>query len=330
MPVAQVTGRAVFTIVGIIYLLWAVTSLLGERAPLDRTITRLYAVLIIAFFLSIPYATDPMHALREWFRFLAHSSVFWITVFTLCRKSDGVAQLMKGFGFGGLALLAALYLRWIIDAQYSNFQPSQRMLEDNLPFLTPFLLHFMRNWLPMKYRTGSTIAVVSLVLIYIIFSQGRAALLGLLVALLAYTTLVLHWRLRMGVAAALLLLAVSVSFDSQRFIRGADLSGSFTEIVDQFTNQRTQIWRHALSAHPRNVMVGVGIGNVNREQLVLSLKVGRENKVVMAKHLHNFLFDAWYETGIIGLLALLFWLATAFRRGFDTWRLKKQPYCAQA
>lgn len=237
---------------------------------------------------------------------------------------------MKGFGFGGLALLAALYLRWIIDAQYSNFQPSQQLLEDNLPFLTPFLLHFMRNWLPMKYRTGSTIAVVSLVLIYIVFSQGRAALLGLLVALLAHTTLVLHWRLRMGVAAALLLLAVSASFDSQRFIRGADLSGSFTELVDQFTNQRTQIWRHALSAHPRNVMVGVGIGNVNREQLVLSLKVGRENKVVMVKHLHNFLFDAWYETGIIGLLALLIWLATAFKRGFDTWRLKKQPYCAQA
>lgn len=128
------------------------------------------------------------------------------------------------------------------------------------------------------------------------------------------------------------MIALIITVGNERFTRGAAVGQSFTEMMDSFTSERTELWRNALSNPPRNPFFGVGIGNGSREQATLSVTVIRkhETKIVRLKHLHNFLLDAWYETGLFGLGALLFWLVEVLRRGLVAWREHKPPYSAHA
>jgi teichuronic acid biosynthesis protein TuaE len=50
----------------------------------------------------------------------------------------------------------------------------------------------------------------------------------------------------------------------------------------------------------------------------LSFKIG--NDQIQVKHLHNFLMDAWYETGLLGLGALLALIGAVFGRLARVWR----------
>jgi O-antigen ligase len=51
---------------------------------------------------------------------------------------------------------------------------------------------------------------------------------------------------------------------------------------------------------------------------VLRFKIGEGWHEV--KHLHNFLLDAWYETGLLGLGVLLALIGTVFGRLAQVWR----------
>jgi len=62
------------------------------------------------------------------------------------------------------------------------------------------------------------------------------------------------------------------------------------------------------------------MGNARRNKAMMRMEIGRQKRVKEAKHLHNFLLDAWYETGIIGLMSLLAWLGLMLRRGVRAWR----------
>lgn len=194
LPLAQVTGRAVFTILGIVFLVWAGASLYGQRITLDRTVVSRYGVLLVAFLLSVPGATDSVQALSEWSHYLVYTSVFLIVALTLSTNSEGAPQLIRAFGLCGLALLAVLYLLLIVDVQRPGFKPTLSMHEDNLPFLTPFILYLINENLPLKHRKWTALAAGFLITAYVVLSEGRAALAGLIVALMSYAILVLGWR----------------------------------------------------------------------------------------------------------------------------------------
>ena len=69
---------------------------------------------------------------------------------------------------------------------------------------------------------------------------------------------------------------------------------------------------------PERAWLGVGIGNEADASAVLSFKIG--NVSVQVKHLHNFLMDIWYETGLLGLGALLALFGAVFGRLARVWR----------
>jgi hypothetical protein len=48
---------------------------------------------------------------------------------------------------------------------------------------------------------------------------------------------------------------------------------------------------------------------------------GPERAPIVVKHLHNFVLDCWYETGLIGVGALFLWLGVFFARGARRWRV---------
>ncbi|CAN5878681.1 hypothetical protein BH20PSE1_BH20PSE1_01960 [soil metagenome] len=59
LPLAQILGRAVFTLSAIFFLAWALTSVVGEKLEVERSIVVLYAALVVAFLLGVPGAAEP-------------------------------------------------------------------------------------------------------------------------------------------------------------------------------------------------------------------------------------------------------------------------------
>ena len=68
-----------FTLCAIFFLAWALTSVVGEKLEVERSIVVLYAVLVVAFILGVPGAAEPDTGFKEWCKFLAYSSGFFLS-----------------------------------------------------------------------------------------------------------------------------------------------------------------------------------------------------------------------------------------------------------
>ncbi len=317
-PLAQISGRAVFTVLEIGYYVWAVLSLWGLRIDSERALRLCYGLLLLTFFVGIPGAESAGHALREWAMFAARSAIFFLTLGVLQRVDAGPERLLRAFGVAGLAVLVVLYFKLALALGKPGFDPRFALLEDNLPFLTPFMLLWARGRRP--YGPWLTAPVIAAVLMYILYSEGRAALLGLATALGLYAVLALGYRARSVLALGLALAMLGLAAAPELLLRGAGLQGSPVDILDRLTSQRTHFWREALASPPEDLLTGVGMGNVGRGEASLSFPREGGGPPTEVKHLHNFVLDAWYETGSLGLAALLGWLACTLLRGVRAWR----------
>ncbi|MBI5460821.1 MAG: O-antigen ligase family protein, partial [Gammaproteobacteria bacterium] len=267
-----------------------------------------------AYLLSIPGALEARAGFHEWIKFALHTLAFYISLVVLARQPEALRRLIAALGVAGLLLLAALLavLPWQMHSH--DFLPTTHMIEDNLPFLLPFSLYYLVVTRNPRGGRWIGLALIAVVLTYVALSQGRAALAGLLAALLVYGVFVLRWRLGKvaGVGLVLLAIAVGVSYDT--FFRQA-VDTDWMAWLDKFTSYRSQLWRQALENPPTNILFGVGMANVSQYTEVVIVE-----RNVHLGHLHNFLFDVWYETGLLGLTVLLAFIAAPFVRG---WRVAR-------
>lgn len=310
-PAAQVGGRALINVLLLIYLLWALITLPGSRVRVERKALLLFAAMLLAYLLSIPGALEMKPAFHEWVKFALHMLSFYITLAVLVQRPEALRRLIEALGVAGLVLLVALLAVLPFQMLKSDFLPTSHMIEDNLPFLLPFSLYYLAV-LRGQRRVG--LVLLGVVLGYVAMSQGRAALAWLLAALLVYGMLVLRWRMGRVAAVGLVLLALAVGFSYDTFFRQAGVT-DWVAWLDKFTSLRSQVWRQALAHPPSNLLLGVGMGNVSAYSEVVVVGQG-----LHLGHLHNFLFDAWYETGLLGLTALLGFIAVPFARG---WRVAR-------
>ena len=117
------------------------------------------------------------------------------------------------------------------------------------------------------------------------------------------------------------LFAAAVMTQGDVLLRGAASRNTLSGATDQLSAGRTVIWRQALASPPRQPFVGVGLGNTALYQRVLTVDRGPERAPIVVKHLHNFVLDCWYETGLIGVGAMFLWLGVFFARGALRWRV---------
>lgn len=306
LPLAQVAGRGVFNTLGSLYFLWALLALPGLRggfaAVRREPFFVIYVVLLALWALSLSLAADPTKGAETLARYTQYSLTGLFTYLALQHHADGPQRLVKAMAWGALLTLGVLLLQLPYYVWATGFDPTQQLREDNLPWLLPFVL----GAFALAGRTRAlTLAVILACGFYILVSQGRAALAGLIVALAVYGVLGTRLHLRTILAAALAVLLAGALF-SERFFRGiTGLSFDFATL-DRFTSGRATLWAQALSMPPENLWLGVGLGNVGSHQAVLQIG---ESAV---KHLHNFLIDAWFETGLLGLAALLALILAAF------------------
>ena len=318
LPLTQLGGRALFNGVAGLYAVWGLFSLWGRHDRLDRLTTLLYLALLSVFLLGIPGAIDPREAFRSWAAFLMHSLSLLLMQVAL-RESpahpDRLLKVMALFGGMTLAGLVALLPYYGLGWSGQPFDPSSQLREDNLPFLLPFMLGWVWRQGDGRWRYGAMVGITAITLGYVALAEGRAALLGLIAGLAVFCWLVLGWRLRWSVLLAALALAFGILVNTVPFQK-SELDPS--RPLDAFTAGRTILWRQALQHPPERAWLGVGIGNGFHAREVLSFRIG--NDQVQVKHLHNFLMDAWYETGLLGLGALLALIGAVLGRLARVWR----------
>ena len=318
LPLTQLGGRALFNGVGGLYAVWGLFSLWSRRARLDRATTGLYLTLLGVFLLGIPGAIDPAEALRSWATFFLYSSSLLLMPVALRESPAHPDRLLNAMAlFGGMTLagLVLLLPHYVLGGSGQPFDPLNQLQEDSLPFLLPFMLGWVWRRGGGRWRYGAMVGIVSVALGYVVLAEGRAALLGLIVGLGVFCWLVMGWRLRWGVLLAALALVASILANTAPFQKN-ELDPNHP--LDAFTSGRTILWRQAIQHPPERVWLGVGIGNEADASAVLSFKIG--NVPVQVKHLHNFLMDTWYETGLLGLGALLALFGAVFGRLARVWR----------
>lgn len=318
LPLTQLGGRALFNSIAGIYALWGLLSLWSRRKRLDRTTTLLYLILLGVFLVGIPGSLDPQGALRSWGTFFMQS-ISLVLMQAALRESpihpDRLLDAMALFGGITLAGLVLLLPYYAFGWSGQPFDPSIQLQEDSLPFLLPFMLGWVWRQSDGRWRYGTMVGITAITLSYVVLAEGRAALLGLIVGLSVFCWVALGWRLRWSSSLAVLVLVIGILANTTPFQK-SDLDPDHP--LDAFTAGRTILWRQALQHPPARPWLGVGIGNGSYAGEVLRFKIGEGWHEV--KHLHNFLLDAWYETGLLGLGVLLALIGTVFGRLAQVWR----------
>lgn len=199
LPLTQIGGRALFNVVAGLYVAWGLLSLWSRGDRLDRSTTLLYLALLGVALAGIPGSVDPVGGLRVWIQFAAQTSTLLLVQAALRESPENIDRLLAAMAlFGGIAL-AGLYLllpyHWF---EWSGrlFNPLTQLQEDNLPFLLPFLLGWIWRYGDRRWRYGAMLGVVVAALGYVAISEGRAALVGLIVGLAGFCWAVLAWRPR--------------------------------------------------------------------------------------------------------------------------------------
>ena len=318
LPLTQIGGRALFNLVAGLYVVWGLLSLWGRRDRLDRSTILLYLALLGVALAGVPGSVDPVGGLRVWIQFAAQTSTLLLVQAALRESPENIDRLLAAMAlFGGIAL-ASLYLLlpyYWLEWSGQPFNPLTQLQEDNLPFLLPFLLGWIWRYGDRRWRYGAMLGVTAAALGYVAISEGRAALFGLIVGLAGFCWAVLAWRPRWVALLAVWVLAVGVAANIGPFLK-AELD--LEHPLDAFTAGRTIVWRHALEHPPARPWLGVGIANASHSQELLRFELSGVQ--VQIKHFHNFLIDAWYETGILGVGLLLALVGTVFVRLARIWR----------
>ncbi|MBK8507160.1 MAG: O-antigen ligase family protein [Candidatus Competibacteraceae bacterium] len=318
LPLAELGGRGLYNTLVSLYGVWGLLGLWSRRQRLDPAVTLFYLLVLGVFLAGIPGAMSAGESMRLWPGFLASSLSLLLVQAALWESPDALDRLLRAVALVGVSVLIGLYglaMYYRLEFSGRSFDPVLQLQEDNLPFLLPFLLAWI--WWrdgDVRRRYGGMAAAVAIVLAYVALSEGRAALLGLLVGLIVFGKLVLGWRWRWIAALAAAVLAAAIVLNPEPF-RKMNLDPA--RPLDAFTAGRTALWRQALAHPPQRPWLGVGLGNGHRAAEILSFELNGQK--IQVHHLHNFLLEAWYETGILGVGALLGLISAVFGRLARRW-----------
>jgi len=318
LPLTQLGGRGLFNTLVSLYALWGLLSVWIRRDRLDQPVVLPYLALLGVFLLTIPGSIDPVGGLRTWIGFALQSCTLLLTLAAMRESPTHPDRLLNVMALFGTLTLGGLYLMlpyYVLGGSGQPFDPAAQLREDNLPFLLPFLLSWLWWYSPLRWRYGAMASVTLLILTYVVIAEGRAALLGLIVGLAVFCGLTLEWRIRRIAGLAALILAVGITVNTGPF-RKAELDPE--RPLDAFTAGRTALWRQALANPPMHPWLGVGMGHGAHAGEILRFDLDGQTHQV--KHLHNFLLEAWYETGLLGLSLLMALIGVILIRLARVWR----------
>lgn len=312
LPVVEPLRRTLFSVLLILYILWGLPALYDRRSSIDRPLVCLYLFLVVSFGFGAFVAVDIGDWLHSWQKYGFVGLTLFFTLIALKADQRNHARFFSVLGISLVLTLTVLIVQSLILTHGTQFIVPQVMKERNLPFLLPFALYWLAGLKSLRWRIVPMVVISGAVVAVVFFSLGRSAFLGLLTATIM-ASILLQWQRMLKLAAILsVLLVLVVSFISLNSQRGFSLASG----DDMFTSGRTILWHQAVSYPPKNQLIGVGMGNVRYYDQVITIAT-HGTKV---RHLHNFILDSWYETGFLGLAALLMFLGSMLMRVARRWR----------
>jgi O-antigen ligase len=323
LPTAMMLGRALGNVLFFSYLLWALLSLRPRDWVMPAPLGFIYSILVGVFLLGVMVAGKPDEVLHTWFRWAAYTLVLPITLSVLARQTLDEARLLRWSGIAaGVALFGFLVL--LLKAEWQGAHVARTINGMALAYMLPFLIAWLRN----EYTLGVVRLLVPLLVIMgftgLVFADSSTEVLAASIGLLV----MLMFHLRNGVRilwVALLLIFGVLTIELVPKLSQLH-STDWLKILDVWSSRRSTMWIDAINYPPENFWLGVGMGNAQYSIPLLNAEV---------KSFHNFLFDAWYETGVLGLgvlLALLWLLFQPVLRGLrmasDELKMRCAPWMA--
>ncbi|MBF0588973.1 MAG: O-antigen ligase family protein [Magnetococcales bacterium] len=326
VPTAYTAGRSIGTVLYILYALWAILALRKSDFHIPKPMALLYLGLLVVFMLGTTEAIDIERALHGWRKFAFHSMVFFIT-WTVLRARPWRSWEAQAFRWLGWAAVAAagIFMARMVPNIIEHGLAGAALVTNGLvaAYMLPFLMLFVSRHLTSKSRlwTGLIVALPVLALVANL-SRTEMVVAGLVLASMLWIRSGWKVRITMSVLTAVVLAAgihhISNHLDPvvtgedgrpvSPFSRDLETMGErlggidihWMATLDNITSHRSTFWFGALAYPPNNPLIGVGVRNVRyHRKLFITVK---------AKHMHNFLMDAWYETGLLGVAMLMAWL----------------------
>lgn len=183
-----------------------------------------------------------------------------------------------------------------------------------LTLMLVIALSFLATPLGRWYKRLAAVAF-GLGLVALVLSGSRGAWLGFAIGITLFW--LLAWRrgllsLKMPIVMFIFAIPILVSF--QDLIIGR-ISGEDTSTLET----RLSLMKVALNMIRDHWLVGVGANNYAFNMLDYYTP---EFSMTWIKTVHNKYLLVWAETGILGLIAFIWFLVTTINRGWQVWRLK--------
>lgn len=295
IPTAFMIGRGAGNTLFTLYLLWAIPSVWKSLRDLRGWLVYLFSALILAGFTSALLSDYTLDSIQAWTKYVLMAATLLFTIPVVMKIPDAMKIATSTAGLAGVFSMGAFIVKFIYLWPKPDFVPAT-MIQGLVPaYLLPFA------WIWLRKHTGLIVTLIITGLFIGLLSQAesRTELLTAIVALMMLWTFVKRqWLVPLLLVVILTPVAIfnrhNVTPPSE-VITGQHLMSD----ADQISSMRTVIWRQAIQTPPSNIWLGVGPDNVSHYPVV---QVSADGKV---KHLHNFIFDAWYETGAIGLILYL-------------------------
>nr|MBL8456466.1 O-antigen ligase family protein [Zoogloeaceae bacterium] len=314
-PLALIVGRGVFNSALALYIVWALAAAPALRQHGHRTFLLLLVALLSAYLASVTVALDPARALKLWATVVVYVSIAPITLSILAMHPDKLARLQHTLGLGAvLALLVAYVDLAVVRLNTDHFIPRLDLRAVDLAFCLPFMLAWLWRTLGEAWRVAGVGTALLALAGFVVLSDERGVLMGVLMACMVMGLLVLRLRLWQVLIVGGGLIGFALFTNGDSMLRGLSGGDELFGQLDALSSSRLTLWSQALANPPANPLFGVGMGNAQYYPAVVNLGE------ITVRHLHNLWLDAWYETGMLGLGLLISLIGYVFARSAASWR----------
>lgn len=306
LPITQLVGRAAYNSFLTFSFVFLIYFLVKTKIDVDSRTKIFFVLIVFSIFLSVWIGDETWRSFRKFLKYSVGISFFWLFFYGIKEK---ILRADSVFGYLTFVLGVVCTIFMIRGAWENGLSTpflSRGLFESNIPFLTVCSFFYLLYSFNPRYRGVALLGCFSIVFFLLLVSGGRSSLVAFLAGgiVFALTVFRVNWR---ALAAVFGILCVGLFLAlGPAFFRVDENAGGSSRHIDNISNGRTNLWENAIHDPPDSLLRGVGIGNLRYQDKVLDIVWG--DKVVRVKHLHNFILDMWYETGFLGVGALLLFL----------------------
>ncbi len=280
-------GRGVTNTLLLLYATWGLVAFRKQVVTDNPKVVALWIFMILAFLLSSIYNGAFEVAQKQWIVFALSSLILILTLMADDHYTRFVDdRLLKWF----LLIPVLIFLVSAVDcALDTTCKAAFSVSSMKVPVIAPlfavvFFQLFKDKWL------GYFLVAMLCLLGLLVLADSRTELLMLMVAV---TVMVVFQLKRMKLLALIpvMFIALLLLFPLVMKRNALDLEGNYYEILNRLSAERIDIWSHAISNPPDNMLLGSGVNNT------LAYLPDHAHKSAF----HNAYLEIWYETGFLGL-----------------------------